>query len=127
MRFLLDQNLSPRLAGLLSARGLAAAHADELGLREASDERVLLHAREHGFTIITQDSDFSTALALTGAVAPSVIHLRDAQAVSSRELAVLLNEVLSPSCVDALTSGAIVTVRDTGYRIRSLPVSAPRG
>ncbi len=48
MRFLIDQNLSPRLAGLLGAQGHDAVHTMDLGLETAPDDVVLSRARDDG-------------------------------------------------------------------------------
>ena len=42
MRFLLDQNLSPDIAGHLAALGHDAIHVRDRGLKEAPDEQVMV-------------------------------------------------------------------------------------
>lgn len=58
VRLLFDENLSPRLVGLLAAEYPESVHVRDLGLRGAEDRRIWAHARERGFTIISKDNDF---------------------------------------------------------------------
>ena len=44
MRFLIDENLSPRICPLLIAYGHHAAHVRDLGMASASDPQVLAKA-----------------------------------------------------------------------------------
>jgi len=75
MRLLFDQNLSPRLPRLLSELFPDSAHVREVGLREADDEIIWLHAKMHGFVIVSKDSDFQQRSLLRGAP-PQFIWLR---------------------------------------------------
>ena len=76
MRFLVDQNLSPRLAAVLGEHGHDAVHTSELGLAVAPDAAVMERARTDGRMLISADSDFGTMLASTRAVRPSIIDPR---------------------------------------------------
>ena len=62
MRFLLDQNRSPRLAVLLRAGGHDAVHAFELGLEQAEDDEVLAAARNADRVLVSGDTDFGALL-----------------------------------------------------------------
>lgn len=55
---LFEENLSPKLPRLLAALFPDSVHARECGLPGFSDENVWEYARDHGFTIISKDSDF---------------------------------------------------------------------
>lgn len=59
MKFLIDENLPPRLAAWLNARGHDAAHIREFSLLGASDEAVTALARSQDRVVITQDADFA--------------------------------------------------------------------
>jgi predicted nuclease of predicted toxin-antitoxin system len=77
VRFLIDENLSSRICALLSAGGYHATHIRDHGMASASDSQVLAKAATEGLTLITADrGDFGRALALTHAVEPSVVLLR---------------------------------------------------
>ena len=64
MKFLIDQNRSPRLAALLREHGHDAVHTLELGLERALDEDLLAMAAAEGRVIVSGDTDFGTLLAL---------------------------------------------------------------
>jgi predicted nuclease of predicted toxin-antitoxin system len=66
LKLLLDQNLSPKLAGRLGGLFPGSAHVLTLGLDQASDDEIWDHARDHGFTIVTKDADFDNMGVLRG-------------------------------------------------------------
>ena len=53
MKFLLDQNVSPALVGLLADADHLAEHVRDLGMREAPDDVVLAAARDAGAVLIS--------------------------------------------------------------------------
>ena len=75
MKLLLDQNLAPRLVGSLTEAFPGSRHVRELGLARASDADVWAYAKDHGFTIVSKDSDFQQLSFLYGAP-PKVIWIR---------------------------------------------------
>lgn len=98
MRFLIDQNRSPRLAGLLRDSGHDAVHTLEVGLEEAEDDELLLLAAEHQRVVVSGDTDFGALLALAHRRTPSVIlfrarHLPRAEEPVPREVSLLLEFV----------------------------------
>jgi len=64
VKFLIDQNRSPRLALLLREYGHDAIHTLEVGLERAKDEELLLLAATEDRVIVSGDTDFGTLLAL---------------------------------------------------------------
>lgn len=76
MKFLLDQNVSPALVGLLADADHLAEHVRDLGMREAPDDVVLAAARDAEAVLISSDTDFGELLARSNANEPSVILLR---------------------------------------------------
>lgn len=58
MKLLFDENLSPELVRDLAGEFPESAHVSDLGLRGADDRRIWDHARDHGFTIVSKDTDF---------------------------------------------------------------------
>ena len=74
MKLLLDQNLSPRLSDRLGDIWNDVVHVRAVGLAAADDSAVWAYAREHGFTIVPKDGDFSGRSSLFGAP-PKVIWL----------------------------------------------------
>ena len=53
MRFLIDENLSPRICPLLSADAHHATHVRDHGMAGASDPEVLAKAAADGLTLLT--------------------------------------------------------------------------
>lgn len=64
MKFLIDQNRSPRLAELLRADGHDAVHTLELGLERIPDDELLALAASEARIIVSGDTDFGALLAL---------------------------------------------------------------
>ncbi len=58
MRFLYDQNFSPRLVAALEDLHPDSRHVRDLGLACASDLSVWDHAKIHGFVIVSKDDDY---------------------------------------------------------------------
>jgi predicted nuclease of predicted toxin-antitoxin system len=75
VKLLFDQNLSPRLVDLLADVFPGSSHVQSAGLDRADDEAVWYFAHEHGFTIVTKDSDFQERSQIT-ASAPCVVWIR---------------------------------------------------
>ncbi len=59
MRFLIDAQLPPALAGVLTAQGHEAEHVEELGLRDAKDSFIWNYAMRNHAVILTKDEDFA--------------------------------------------------------------------
>ena len=58
MKLLFDENLSHRLVRVLASEYPGSAHVRDVGLRGAQDHQIWNHAREHGFAIVSKDTDF---------------------------------------------------------------------
>jgi predicted nuclease of predicted toxin-antitoxin system len=86
----------------------------------ASDEAIIEQAAQERRTILTQDLDFSSIIALSGRPAPSLLSLR----LNSSKVE-LVNSVLQstlPILESDLEQGSIVTVEDQRIRLRRLPL-----
>jgi len=75
MKLLFDENLSPKLPGLLAAIFPNSVHARDCGLLGQPDEEVWKYARANDFIIISKDSDFHQRSLLYGSP-PKVVWLR---------------------------------------------------
>ena len=75
MKLLLDQNISHRLLEGLAALYPGSSHVRLIGLKAADDESIWAFALEHGFTIVSKDSDFHQRSLLFG-YPPKVIWIR---------------------------------------------------
>ncbi len=58
MRFLFDENLSPRLVSALADLYPDSIHVRDVGLERADDESVWVYARDHDLVIISKNADF---------------------------------------------------------------------
>ena len=75
MKLLLDQNISHRLLERLAHIYPDSSHVRLVGLKAADDESVWAFAGEHGFAIVSKDSDFHQRSLLFG-FPPKVIWIR---------------------------------------------------
>lgn len=62
MRFLIDEQLPPRLVDWLRSQGHEADHVRALIAPQASDKRIVKLAAETGAVIVTKDADFHDLL-----------------------------------------------------------------
>ena len=96
MRFLLDNNLSPKPAELLRAAGRDVVHVRDSGLASATDTVVIDEARTQGRVLISADTDFGTLLARTHATTPSFLLIRRASGRrASEQAAIILSTSMS--------------------------------
>lgn len=121
MKFLVDQNRSPRLAEVLRRSGHDAIHALEIGLEHAEDDELLAFARAQGRVIISGDTDFAALLALTDETSPSVILFRSRHFRRAVDQASVILEHLAEIAEDLL-AGAVVVITDDRMRVRRLPL-----
>ena len=75
MSFLLDQNISFRILKQLPAPFSHASHVKFENLINAPDREIWEYARQHDYTIITQDADFNDLNLLYG-FPPKIIWIR---------------------------------------------------
>ena len=78
MKFLIDQNLRPRLKRLFEGRFPGTQHVIHLHLDQTRDHVLWRYATEHGFALMTQDDDFHQRSMLNGAP-PKVVYLSNAK------------------------------------------------
>ncbi len=88
MRLLFDQNLSPRLVGVLTDLYPGSIHVRDVGLQAADDEAVWNYAGAHGLVIVSKDSDFRQRSFLFGHP-PKVIWIRLGNCSTSQIEAIL--------------------------------------
>ncbi len=66
MRLLFDQNLTRHLVGMFTLEHPDSRHVTEVGLDTATDAEIWAYAGEHGFVIVSKDSDFRQLAFLHG-------------------------------------------------------------
>ena len=121
MRFLLDQNLSIRLAEMLAAAGHDVVHTAQLGLSSADDLTVLERATAERRVLVSGDTDFGVLLAQGHRRQPSLILFRRERPRRPQAQATLLLGHLDRLAAD-LDEGAVVVLEETRVRIRRLPI-----
>jgi len=102
VKFLIDAQLPPALAGFLVAEGHEAKHVEEVGLLTAGDSEVWTYAMETGAVIVTKDEDFAERVSLVKK-APGVVWLRIGN--SSKRALLLWFRNLLPEIVSELDAG----------------------
>ena len=90
MKLLFDQNISYRITKILSKSFPDAKHISQVGLLEASDIEIWEYARQHGYSIVTFDSDYYD-LSIVKGCPPKIIWLRSRNATTKR-IAEILEE-----------------------------------
>ena len=121
MRFLVDANMSPRVALLLRAAGHDAIAVRDVNLHTAADELILDHALADERIILSNDSDFGMLLAFRRLTKPSFILIRSSDPLTPDQQTALVLANLEVMAED-LTDGAIVTLARGRLRVRRLPL-----
>lgn len=91
MKLLFDENLSPKLPQALSAEYPGSEHVRTVGLLGAEDQRIWDYSREHGYTIVSKDTDFRERSFVRG-FPPKVIWLDVANSGTSVIIELLQRE-----------------------------------
>ena len=120
MRFLLDENQSPRVADHLAEAGHDVVHVRDLDMRTSPDADILEVAREDDRVVVSADVDFGELLARSNADRPSILLFRRQQQRRARQLAALILANLDDVAED-LESGAVVVFDADRIRVRRLP------
>ena len=121
MKFLADMGISPKTVVKLRANNYNAVRLVEAGLEKLEDRDILIKARNEGRIILTVDLDFGYLLAISGAKLPSVVLFRLGN--ESREVIEEYLDYVLSRCSNELETGAIISVRDDGLRVRLLPIN----
>ena len=116
MRFLVDMNLSPRIADRLREQGHDAIHALDRGQGDLPDHEIFERAAEERRVVITFDLDFGEIAGRANERRSGVILLRLKRAGRS-----YLEDRLKIAIAEAgnaLEEGAVVLVEDARIRVR---------
>jgi predicted nuclease of predicted toxin-antitoxin system len=120
MKFLLNMNVPRSLGVKLPEKGHSCRHVGDIGMARASDLEITNEAWQNNEVIVTHDLDYGHLLAFSGAAAPSVVIFRLRNINPDNLFSSLMkawDEIEEP-----LLKGAIVTVEDSNFRIRNLPI-----
>ncbi len=105
MRFVVDAQLPPALARLLTAHGHQAEHVEDICLRNADDVPIWNYALQASAIIVTKDEDFAHRLRQSGSC-PVVVWLRVGN--TSRKALLAWFEPLLPRIVLLLNQGELL-------------------
>jgi predicted nuclease of predicted toxin-antitoxin system len=89
VKLLLDQNLSSQLVERLAKSFPGSIHVRLAALERATDDAIWRHALEHGFAIVTRDSDFHERAQVSDAY-PKIIWIRRPNCSTSEVEGILL-------------------------------------
>lgn len=120
MKFLADMGISQSTVRWLRENGYDAVHLREENLHKISDAEIIEKGRRENRIILTCDLHFSYIMAVSKRVCPSVITFR-LDDESPNNINNKLKSILNESRV-ALETGAIISVEETKYRVRLLPI-----
>ena len=120
-KLLADIHISPLTVAEIRAMGYEIHRVSDFISASATDAKIIELAILERAAIITQDLDFSALVAQSGLNKPSIVSLRVSDA-KPRRIATILKTVL-PQIEPDLREGAIVSIEETEYRIRKLPIS----
>lgn len=123
MRFLVDADLSPRVAELLSDAGHDAEHVEAFDVLRVSDDMLLAFAASEDRVLVSSYADFEMLFSGSSLTTPSLVLFRSAEGLPPDEqvTALLANLAL---VAPELESGAIVTITDGQPSVRILPMAA---
>lgn len=119
MRFLLDQNVSPKVTAYLRALGHDAVDTRDLGLQRVRDATLWQQARAEGRILITFDRGFSDLRHYPGGFGPGLIVLRLTRAASAVVFA-RLTDLLQRFSAEQIQD-CLITITDTKIRFRRKP------
>ena len=116
MRFKLDENLSPTMAGLLTEAGHDAATVAEQGLAGAEDPDIASVCLDEGRILLTLDLDFADIRAYPPHRYSGLIVLRISSQAPRRQMEVVSR--ILPSLSGSSLQGKLWIVEDSRIRIR---------
>jgi predicted nuclease of predicted toxin-antitoxin system len=119
MKIIVDVNLAVRWASMLSSLGIEAVHWSKIGASNAQDIEIMSYARQNGYSVFTNDLDFSAILVSTRASAPSVIQIRADDTRPEAHLDRVANTLIKYS--SAIDQGTIITIDPNKTRLHILP------
>ena len=119
MKILIDVNMRFEWKEILLEAGFEALHWRDVGARSAPDEDIIRWAADRAYVVITQDLDFSEALAMLKLDRPSVVVVRTRNNKLQRSVPDIL-WLLKRYEFD-LEEGALIMIDHDMQRIRRLP------
>jgi len=119
MKIIVDVNLAVRWAKMLSDRGIETVHWTAIGAVNAQDVEIMSYALQKGYSVFTNDLDFSAILVSTRACGPSVIQIRAEDTRPEANLDRVSDIIVNHSSV--IEQGTIITIDQNKTRVHILP------
>ena len=116
MKFLLDENISPKTAQFLKELGHYAIHVREVNLKGASDDKIFEYAKQHGLLLITIDRDFGNIMDYPPGTHHGIIRLKLRHMPSGKVNSVLQSFLAEINSEDIY--GNLAILEEDRYRIR---------
>jgi len=123
MKIIIDVNLAIRWADMLVSRGIEAVHWTAIGAAGAKDIEIMSYAQKNGYSVFTNDLDFSAILVSTRASGPSVIQIRAEDTRPEAHLDRVAEALIKYSA--AIEQGTIITIDTNKTRLHILPFTFP--
>jgi predicted nuclease of predicted toxin-antitoxin system len=123
MKIIVDVNLAVRWANMLLARGVDAIHWTSIGAANTPDNEIMSYALQNGYSVFTNDLDFSAILASTHASGPSVIQIRTEDTRPEAPIARITDIFVKFSA--AIEQGTVITIDPNRTRLHILPFVLP--
>lgn len=120
MKALIDMNLPPALAEILTENGIEAVHWVNVGAPDAKDAEIMEYAHDNDYVVVSCDLDFSAILSVTHGTKPSIVQLRT-HGLQIEKMAKIIAIALQHHRVE-MDSGAIMTIDIRRARVRLLPL-----
>ncbi len=117
MKFLLDQNVYLKTANFLKTLGYDVIRVTEIGLAQASDEELLLRAKELGRILVTRDKDFGHLVFVKNIKTP-VILLKIFPGNLERVHNILKLALEQTNSI--IVNSSFIVIESDKYRIRTL-------
>jgi len=119
MKIIVDVNLAVRWAKMLSDLGIETVHWSSVGASNAQDTEIMSYALKNGYSVFTNDLDFSAILVSTRAFGPSVIQIRAEDTRPEANIKKVFDILIKHSNV--IDQGTIITIDQNKTRIHILP------
>lgn len=117
LKFLTDENISPRIVSFLRKKGIDVVDVKEKGWHGNEDKYLMEIANKEKRFILTHDTDFGTLATNEGVPCYGIIYMR----LRNLKVSNVINILEKLLMVDKdIPEGSVIVVEDTRLRIRTI-------
>jgi|SRR3972149_431130 len=117
LKFLTDENISPRIVSFLRKKGIDVVDVKEKGWHGNEDKYLMEIANKGKRFILTHDTDFGTLAINEGVPCYGIIYMR----LRNLKVSNVINILEKLLMVDKdIPEGSVIVVEDTRLRIRTI-------